>query len=159
MTGEDDVQPARRTQHILVVIGLRLAALRLGGLGFGRAPCGGFGVLAFAALGVGTLGPFGCGPELPASWPAQSAASPDAEPAPAAVVTRAASEHPPLPGEGSGWAGLDAASSGAPGPETHDHSGHAAAVYSCPMHPDVVSDRPGQCPRCGMALVKRDAAK
>jgi len=24
--------------------------------------------------------------------------------------------------------------------------------YSCPMHPDVTSSRPGKCPRCGMAL-------
>jgi Cu(I)/Ag(I) efflux system membrane fusion protein/cobalt-zinc-cadmium efflux system membrane fusion protein len=28
--------------------------------------------------------------------------------------------------------------------------------YVCPMHPEVVSDRPGQtCPRCGMDLVKK----
>ncbi len=26
-------------------------------------------------------------------------------------------------------------------------------VYSCPMHPDIVSDRPGDCPICGMPLV------
>ncbi len=25
-------------------------------------------------------------------------------------------------------------------------------VYTCPMHPEVVSDRPGACPKCGMAL-------
>lgn len=30
--------------------------------------------------------------------------------------------------------------------------------YSCPMHPDVMSSRPGKCPRCGMALrVARNA--
>jgi Cu(I)/Ag(I) efflux system membrane fusion protein len=34
----------------------------------------------------------------------------------------------------------------------------AADVYTCPMHPTVVSDRPGSCPICGMALVKRTAA-
>ena len=28
----------------------------------------------------------------------------------------------------------------------------AAAKYVCPMHPDVVSDKPGECPKCGMAL-------
>ncbi|HAL57038.1 MAG TPA: efflux RND transporter periplasmic adaptor subunit [Bacteroidetes bacterium] len=27
--------------------------------------------------------------------------------------------------------------------------------YTCPMHPSVVSDRPGACPVCGMALVKK----
>ncbi len=26
-------------------------------------------------------------------------------------------------------------------------------VYTCPMHPDVKSDKPGKCPKCGMSLV------
>jgi Cu(I)/Ag(I) efflux system membrane fusion protein len=34
----------------------------------------------------------------------------------------------------------------------------AADVYTCPMHPSVVSDKPGSCPICGMALVKRAPA-
>lgn len=25
-------------------------------------------------------------------------------------------------------------------------------VYYCPMHPDVTSDKPGKCPKCGMTL-------
>ncbi len=24
--------------------------------------------------------------------------------------------------------------------------------YTCPMHPEIVRDRPGDCPICGMAL-------
>lgn len=24
--------------------------------------------------------------------------------------------------------------------------------YTCPMHPEVTSDKPGNCPKCGMAL-------
>ena len=45
----------------------------------------------------------------------------------------------------------------------HDHGAHgahgaeeqSAAVYSCPMHPEVTSSEPGKCPKCGMALVER----
>jgi Heavy metal binding domain len=25
--------------------------------------------------------------------------------------------------------------------------------YTCPHHPDVVSDKPGKCPKCGMEMV------
>jgi len=28
-------------------------------------------------------------------------------------------------------------------------------IYTCTMHPEVVSDRPGKCPKCGMDLVKK----
>ncbi len=36
----------------------------------------------------------------------------------------------------------------------------AKQLYTCPMHPDVISDKPGQCPKCGMTLVPvTDAAK
>ncbi len=30
---------------------------------------------------------------------------------------------------------------------------HAGATYTCPMHPEIVRDEPGSCPKCGMALV------
>lgn len=28
--------------------------------------------------------------------------------------------------------------------------------YTCPMHPEVQSDQPGNCPKCGMKLVEKD---
>ena len=27
-------------------------------------------------------------------------------------------------------------------------------MYTCPMHPEVRSDKPGKCPKCGMELVE-----
>jgi hypothetical protein len=28
-------------------------------------------------------------------------------------------------------------------------------TYTCTMHPEVTSDKPGKCPKCGMALVEK----
>jgi hypothetical protein len=39
------------------------------------------------------------------------------------------------------------------GLDTTQPSTKPAAVYTCPMHSDVVSDKPGKCPKCGMDLV------
>ena len=32
-------------------------------------------------------------------------------------------------------------------------------IYTCVMHPEVISDKPGVCPKCGMILVKKEEAK
>ena len=56
---------------------------------------------------------------------------------------------------------------GAPPPAHHEHHAHAShtpatpqaasagdkAKYTCPMHPEILRDAPGDCPLCGMALV------
>src|SRR5262249_7196828 len=34
----------------------------------------------------------------------------------------------------------------------------AGVQYVCPMDPEVVSDKPGSCPKCGMALEPRTVA-
>jgi Cu(I)/Ag(I) efflux system membrane fusion protein len=47
------------------------------------------------------------------------------------------------------------------GAPAHDHaapSAEAKTRYTCPMHPTIVSDHPGDCPICGMALVKAGGA-
>src|SRR2546425_13042408 len=29
-------------------------------------------------------------------------------------------------------------------------------LYTCPMHPQVIQDHPGDCPICGMPLIKKN---
>ena len=35
----------------------------------------------------------------------------------------------------------------------------AELVYICPMHPEVIKDKPGKCPKCGMNLEKKEVVK
>jgi len=44
-------------------------------------------------------------------------------------------------------------------PESSAHADHQEEYYTCPMHLSVRKDKPGACPVCGMALVKKTAAK
>ncbi len=39
----------------------------------------------------------------------------------------------------------------------HNHESEAEE-YTCPMHPQIVQDKPGSCPICGMDLVKKASA-
>ena len=41
--------------------------------------------------------------------------------------------------------------------DTHTEQVQALETYICPMHPTVVSDKPGSCPICGMDLVEKEA--
>ncbi|CAN5817531.1 heavy metal translocating P-type ATPase [soil metagenome] len=39
-----------------------------------------------------------------------------------------------------------------PGPSAPSNAHPAAAIYTCPMHPEIRQDHPGNCPKCGMTL-------
>jgi hypothetical protein len=38
-------------------------------------------------------------------------------------------------------------------PVTVQSSTTEKVLYTCPMHPEVRSDKPGKCPKCGMDLI------
>ena len=31
-------------------------------------------------------------------------------------------------------------------------------IYTCTMHPEIISDKPGKCPKCGMELVQKNSS-
>ena len=39
--------------------------------------------------------------------------------------------------------------------KSSSQSSGQAVKYTCGMHPDVVQDKLGNCPKCGMALVEK----
>ena len=42
---------------------------------------------------------------------------------------------------------------------THHHKMTTSKKYTCSMHPEVVMDKPGKCPKCGMKLVAMKGGK
>jgi len=39
-----------------------------------------------------------------------------------------------------------------PATAKHEEKPQSKAIYTCPMHPEVQQDHPGNCPKCGMTL-------
>ena len=37
---------------------------------------------------------------------------------------------------------------------TKNQNTEATKTYTCSMHPEVILDKPGKCPKCGMELIK-----
>lgn len=41
--------------------------------------------------------------------------------------------------------------------ETHNHEvSEGKQLYTCSMHPQIIRDKPGKCPICGMDLIKKE---
>ncbi|WP_369009288.1 heavy metal-binding domain-containing protein [Myxococcus xanthus] len=81
---------------------------------------------------------------LPASMDPSNPDAPEAPPAP--QLTAFAASTPEVP-----------ASDMSQGEMGHSHHGASSdggvVVYTCPMHPEVQSSKPGSCPKCAMGLV------
>jgi hypothetical protein len=127
--------------------------------------------VAVLLLLAGCAASIGEGP-LPASHPA-SPGGPEAPPALRSdTLSLGSGEAPAQPGAAADAAPHDhhgapenANDAAAPQP-AHDHAAHGhgeagaattkpSATYTCPHHPEVVSDQPGTCPKCKMTLEKK----
>ena len=102
------------------------------------------------------------------------ASEPKPRPATLDPSSPAAAESPPLrvTSMGDGGVSLSSRPTGGDAVDTskepstsaghpHEHPETPPAehlTYTCPMHPEVVSDQPGSCPKCGMKLVPKERA-
>jgi hypothetical protein len=44
-----------------------------------------------------------------------------------------------------------------PAEDGHSQDKNGTGIYTCPMHPEIKSYKPGKCPKCGMDLVFKKA--
>ncbi len=40
--------------------------------------------------------------------------------------------------------------------EQSEQKGQENSYFTCPMHPEIHADKPGECPICGMTLIKKE---
>jgi hypothetical protein len=106
------------------------------------------GIVALATLALAACSPgpapVATSPNDPSNPRAPEGASPLAPANQPAEAPGGAHDH----GHMHGAPNAAGAGSAAPSPGQ-------AVVYTCPMHPEVTSPSPGQCPKCGMNLVPK----
>lgn len=68
----------------------------------------------------------------------------------------ATAEMPPMKDGGMRHGGMQ--HGGMKHAEASQEQQKGADAYTCPMHPEVKSEKPGACPKCGMKLVEKGGA-
>lgn len=101
---------------------------------------------AFAILAGCAASPL---PPLTPAHPASPAAAEAPAPPPSTTLTIAGG----LPVDDSGAAHAGMAMGHAAHRMSATTAPAAGASYTCPMHPEVRTTKPGRCPKCGMTLV------
>lgn len=113
----------------------------------------------------------GCASTPPRPTSADHPANADASATPLPHVTDLRADRPASAHEADPFTATATATAPAPAQgDMTDHSGHqmpsvkeperasttqAAAMYVCPMHPEVTASEPSKCPKCKMKLVKK----
>lgn len=69
------------------------------------------------------------------------------------MMMRSMQSHPNVMKSMKGMCNMGASGMDADG--NHHKKKTAAVVYTCPMHPEIIRDKPGKCPKCGMDLVQK----
>ena len=90
-------------------------------------------------------------PASPESRPLEVSQSPPAPEEEAHATKTPSSPAPNVADEHATHQSLGVASSGAHSTAQQE----VAPIYQCPMHPEVVSEKPGVCPKCGMRLERK----
>ena len=55
--------------------------------------------------------------------------------------------------------GLAMAQTGNATPKNQKEATNTGITYTCSMHPEISSDKPGSCPKCGMDLIQKATAQ
>lgn len=100
-------------------------------------------------------------PESPRTVPSENRSAPKAMDANSSMAAPDANaepirqDHPHQPPAGTGATPVGTTEGSAPAAPS---SSASKTVYTCTMHPEVTSEKPGKCPKCGMKLVPKAKA-